>query len=483
MKTKFKYLKIVAVLILCFILFIFIYIGLKRAFVINEIEKHYEHLDNGIYVDKNANVQQISLIQDAISYIPEKYFVCYNEWTVVFTNNVFVINEKQLPLAQQMFNNNDILMYIDKNNKIINISTKNNNLNNIVFSLLIPFVYENEHLFWCCDTIDMFHKYSENYIEQNQLYINEFQHGNKKMMYASMLKECILNQEYIMLNARDAYECVNQIHELTPLEQIIAKIRFSINDVYLFLLNMDPDVSNYNKDNEFVDCKNDIPNPKYSLEAMKFIKDIEYVFENIDSFENTSTYYRAKNRICFSQDIYGDVSTIYKEVASFCKFYLLDSTISIKRVVYNDSNKLTIFINEEELQKSLKNRSIYNQKASNVLNYIYDGRESEIMDQISIFVINHSTYNINSTNSVGDFWNNNSGKCLTFALVFKQFADLVGIQNDIIIGYIDENDSNVRHAWNRITTSDGKYLYYDITRNILHRENPIHIQTDINNLY
>ena len=161
----------------------------------------------------------------------------------------------------------------------------------------------------------------------------------------------------------------------------------------------------------------------------------------------------------------------------------MDSTISIKRVVYNDSNKLTIFINEEELQKSLKNRSIYNQKASNVLNYIYDGSESEIMDQISMFVINHSTYNMNSINSVGDFWDDNYGKCLTFALVFKQFADLVGIQNDIIIGYIDENDSNVRHAWNRITTSDGKYLYYDITRNILHRENPIHIQTDINNLY
>ena len=233
MKTKFKCLKIVAVLILCSILFIFVYIGLKRIFVISEIKKHYEYLDNGIYVDKNANVKQISLIQDAINYIPEKYFVCYNEWTVVFTNNVFVVNKKQRPLAQQMFNNNDILMYIDKNNKIINISTKNNDLNNIVFDLLIPFVYENEHLFWCCDAIDMFHKYSENYIEQNQLYINEFQHGNKKMMYVSMLKECILNQEYIMLNAKDAYECVNQIHKLTSCEQIIAKIRFSINNVYL----------------------------------------------------------------------------------------------------------------------------------------------------------------------------------------------------------------------------------------------------------
>lgn len=483
MKRSIKYFITIISLILSSILLVFICIGLKREFVVRKIENHYDILDDGIYIDKSIKKQQISLIQNAISYIPKRYLHCYSEWNVVFTNDLFVINERKRLLAQQLFYNNDILMYIDEDNKTITVSTKNNDVDNIVFCLLIPFVYENEHLFLYCDTINMFYKYSETYIESNQLYINEFKHGNKRMMYTSMLKEYILNPEYIVSNANDVYECVNQVGKLTFSERFVAKMCFSINNANLFLSTMDHDVANYSKNNKTVDCKTCTVNSRYSLEAIKFIKDIEYVFENIDYFENTSTYYRTGNRICFSQDIGGDASTIYKEVASFCKFYLLDSKISIKRVVYNDSNKLTIFINEEELQKSLKNKSIYNQKAINVLNYIYDGSEREIMDQASNFIIHHSTYSLNSSNAVGDFWDNNFGKCLTFALVFKQFADLAGIQNDIIIGYVDESNSGVRHAWNRITTSDGRYLYYDITRNMLHRENPIHIQTDINNLY
>lgn len=109
---------------------------------------------------------------------------------------------------------------------------------------------------------------------------------------------------------------------------------------------------------------------------------------------------------------------------------------------------------------SIREYSIQN--VERVLASMHEGTETEKLLQIANYISEHSHYDAFITDpSTNDFWNDKRGSCCSFAFVFKQFADRLGIQCDFIVS---PTSNGITHSFNRVTLSDGTVRYYDLSR-------------------
>ena len=98
-----------------------------------------------------------------------------------------------------------------------------------------------------------------------------------------------------------------------------------------------------------------------------------------------------------------------------------------------------------------------------VLKTIHEGTQTEILIQISNYIIDNSTYVLQHSTSFYSFWGNNEGDCVMYSMIFKQFVDRLGYENDIVsVVYSDGSG----HVYNRVLI-DGQYRYYDLTNKIV----------------
>lgn len=98
----------------------------------------------------------------------------------------------------------------------------------------------------------------------------------------------------------------------------------------------------------------------------------------------------------------------------------------------------------------------------NILLKTHEGSEYEKLLQIADFIISNSSYSATvSESSVNDFWERGYGNCCTYAILFKQFVERLGIQCDVVVSPLGNGSS---HAFNRVVLGNGAIRYYDLTR-------------------
>ncbi len=93
-----------------------------------------------------------------------------------------------------------------------------------------------------------------------------------------------------------------------------------------------------------------------------------------------------------------------------------------------------------------------------VISTFDEGSEHEKVLQIANYIANQTKYTDNNYD-VEDILFKGEGVCNAYALTMARFCQLLNIQCDVCIGYAPSG----KHAWNRITYSDGSVEYFDIT--------------------
>ena len=155
----------------------------------------------------------------------------------------------------------------------------------------------------------------------------------------------------------------------------------------------------------------------------------------------------------------------YTDIVSFAVMYFGDELadpIDVN-VVNNEYTEITF--KKDLISEYLVRRNKSLERIDWVLeNSIREGSETEMLIQISNFIINHAEYKINSETNTDTFWEDHTGDCVTYAMIFKQFANRIGIECDVIFV---ESPIGESHMYNRVTLSDGTHRYYDLTRNIV----------------
>lgn len=154
----------------------------------------------------------------------------------------------------------------------------------------------------------------------------------------------------------------------------------------------------------------------------------------------------------------------YDEILSFTTIYFGDESFDPVDVYIINNKETKLVIKKDVILNAEKDRQLSLEKVEETLSTIHTGTETEILIQISDFIINKMDYKIIDNASSNDFWEGKSGDCVSYAMMFKQFCDRLGIPCDII--YV-RNALDVGHVYNRVTLSDGTFRYYDLSNKIV----------------
>ena len=97
-------------------------------------------------------------------------------------------------------------------------------------------------------------------------------------------------------------------------------------------------------------------------------------------------------------------------------------------------------------------------KILEVISSFNEGTEKEKIDQIAKYIAKQTSY-VDNNYDVSDLLFSGKSVCNSYALTMIRFCQLLGIKNDICIGYSPSG----KHAWNKVTYSDGTVEYFDLT--------------------
>lgn len=151
----------------------------------------------------------------------------------------------------------------------------------------------------------------------------------------------------------------------------------------------------------------------------------------------------------------------YNKLAACVDYYFGEERSDVFDINTNSSkNTSTIYIYLEKVEEMKEKKKENVEKTREVLEKMREGTETQKLLQISKYIAENCPYEIQKKTSVEDFWVKGKGDCVTYAMVFREFCEQLGIECDVIRGISHENEG---HVWNRVKLSDGTYRYYDLT--------------------
>ena len=157
---------------------------------------------------------------------------------------------------------------------------------------------------------------------------------------------------------------------------------------------------------------------------------------------------------------------MYTEILSFTSAYFGDEELDPLDVNVINKTRTEVVIKHDIVAIGEKNRIDSLKNVENVLSTLKSGTNTELAIQVGAYIYNNSSYKSEKYSSFNSFWENKKGDCVMYAIVFKQFMDRLGIQNDIIHVVSDQGEG---HVYNRIF--DGtSYRYYDIAEGIFNKD-------------
>lgn len=165
----------------------------------------------------------------------------------------------------------------------------------------------------------------------------------------------------------------------------------------------------------------------------KFSKQIDYI----------PTYQEYRNAMSFFHIYYGIQEEIFDIV--------FDVHIHGNEYAY-----IEIYVDNMNSFNERRNKNT--EEILNIISNFSEGTEKEKINQIVNYISKQTTY-VDGNYDVEDILFKGKGVCNAYALTMTRFCQLLGIQNDICIG----NTPSGKHAWNKITYSDGSIEYFDIT--------------------
>jgi hypothetical protein len=429
------------------------------------IKNNYKYNDvyNVYYEDENNNID-INILRDMRDFLPKDII------NLIDKNWVVVISDK-CPISNQLNNVSGITFHYDK---IIWIEAGSS-----IEVCFHEFAHAIDEMIGMISYSSEFKEIYKNnwdtYIEYGMTTINYHVISSEAEFFAALFVDYCVNPEYLKENLNEAYVFFENLFKnkliSTPIGNYFAydvstwrllANMFNIHKPYTKLKHVVDDVNTSVVKNEFVvvDEYENIVEYNWVDDNVKYVIDIMMdIINNPDDYPvNKRGYYEIEDeRLWTYQD--------YLEILNFAVMYFCDETIDPVNVntvngTYTkiEFNKQVILDGEASRIRSLE------QVEETLQTIIHEGTDTEKLIQISEFITNKCNYKISRETSADTFWSLNTGDCMTYAMIFKQFVNRLGLSCDIVF---IEYEASQHHVYNRVELSDGTYRYYDLTRNIV----------------
>lgn len=262
------------------------------------------------------------------------------------------------------------------------------------------------------------------------------------------------------------------------------EINNNINKEYKNSIINSKDNVNYKDTIENINLNNYNENVSYNGYTdtdIKLINDILNLYNNNKNTDSSSVEYKLD---------YIPSTDSYLRVISFLTIYYgIELTNDVHYNTYdihvygNDEATLTVYI--DKIDEYNKTRISNTKKLKDIISKFKEGTEKEKVIQASKWIAENTTYTKNYY-SVDELLSEGKGVCNSYALTLIRMCQLMGIKCDICFGYA----KGLKHCWNKVTYSDGKVEYFDLTyydsnanEKYLSMINTPHTILDINNYY
>lgn len=429
----------------------------------------YEYSSDYNFFCENSEEFETSnnVLNDAFDVIPEPLSTLIkNEWSVVVSNEPPYKHNARFAVAGVTYQTEKII-WIETGSEIeVYIHEFGHAFDEILGqpsrSKIFQAIYQNN---W------------DTYIEFNKTEIDTHSVSDEAEFFAALFVDYCLHPEYLEENLYEGYQYFERITKNTfsltgfgrYLSRDLALIRLlsdvlNIHKPYKKLDYVIKDVEKSVSNNDYVAVEeyDTVVDYEWMIDKSEFFIDIMFdILNNPDKYPDNK---EGSNNYVIKVD---EVLTFrqYTELLNFAVIYFGDETVDPIdfNVVNNEYTEIT-FKKDLILEYQTFREKSLERVDWTLENCIREGTETEMLIQISKFIINHATYKENQNTSTDTFWVDRTGDCVTYAMIFKQFANRIGIECDVV--FVETSLGN-QHMYNRVKLSDGTYRYYDLTREIV----------------
>ena len=322
--------------------------------------------------------------------------------------------------------------------------------------------------------------YWEAYREYDKNKINKHSVSSTNEFFASTFADYILHPEYVKEVAPDVYTFFESITALDSRFSNIGHflslwfdVGYHVVDVFINIFVPDRPYANANT--VISEVNNSIAeNSLLNLDDYEAYYDISWMSDDtrqvaqtlIDLSKDPESYPCEKHGFSYGYLIEFDYPwsiDMYTEILSFTSAYFGDESLDPVDVNVVNGVRTDVVIKHDVVALGEQNRVQSLEKVEKVLKTLKNGTKTEIAVQVADYICKNSDYKLEKHSSFNSFWINQKGDCVMYALIFKQFMDRLGIENDLIHIVSDQGEG---HVYNRIF--DGEhYRYYDLTYDVL----------------
>lgn len=206
--------------------------------------------------------------------------------------------------------------------------------------------------------------------------------------------------------------------------------------------------------------------PLININAYLFESDFSYLDSHIQEVVAKIISSNSEENEIFTQNVTWTKND-YDHLNSWIAMYFGDESLDFVDVSSGiNTTKITIkhsliAIADENREKSLT-------RVEKILSELKDGTDKEKLIQISEYLIARKNYAHFADSSFNAFWDEKYSGSTSMAMVFKQFADRLGVKNDIV--YTVTQFGEVSKVYNRVYI-DGVPYYYNLMLNMVHSPN------------
>lgn len=325
--------------------------------------------------------------------------------------------------------------------------------------------------------VSIYHSSWNTYREFDTDHVDKHSTSSVAEFFAATFADYILHPDYMKEQSPELYTYFNQL--LTNDWRFTDDGKFW--NAYLGynkkMINFMPDAiqdasmrAESNLSNKTIDVSNNklINLDKYQtkIDTSWLSDDARMITEIIlDLIKNPDKYHNEEHGVLQNYVVHFDYKWSiynYAEVLSFASMYFGDE--SIDPIDVNVTNGTTdVVIKYNVILAGEKNRLKYLNNVEETIKTLHSGTDTEILLQISKYIVDNTSYKVEKSSSFASFWDNQSGDCVMYAMTFKQFADRFGFDNDIVSTV---SDDGIGHVYNRVLIN-GQYKYYDLTNKLV----------------
>lgn len=311
----------------------------------------------------------------------------------------------------------------------------------------------------------------QSYVSYGEDQVNKHSVSNESEFFATLFSEYVCHRGYLKDKLPVAYTYMNEIANTTwsytlagEFAVFLMQCGSAVNKVVSSVIPTSSFNIEYDTVITSVENNRNIDLSGYDdmvVDTSCLSDDAKIIVEKVLHIANNPDFYSGYD-VTIELDRHIELDE-YTEATGFLMIYFGSGDDDIFDISANSSkNKPSILsVSLQKIKKLETNRVKYLKKTEKVLSTLKEGTETEKLMQVANYILDNSAYKEVSTSTAADFWDKSRGDCATYAIVFKQFANRLGIKCDLIIS---PGSNGVNHAYNRVVLKDGSVRYYDLTR-------------------